>query len=980
MKNFFLTLLLLALLPAGAFAHPLNAGDLPETSFVARITFHGQAQLTTLTTALDVWEVHPQQGYLLAAITPEQAADLQQRGYALQMDTAKTALLNHPPEEIPYQTSGIPGYPCYRTVEETYTSLSTLAAAHPDLAQWIDIGDSWEKTQPGGNAGYDIQALVLTNQNIPGPKPKFFLMAAIHARELTTAETATRFAEYLLNNYGSDPEATWLLDFTEVHIVPQANPDGRKMAESGEYWRKNTDNDDGCTTYPDYGTDLNRNSSFMWGGSGASDYACSETYRGPSSASEPEVQAIQNYVSSIFPDQRGSGINDPAPNTATGTFITLHSYSELVLWPWGFDYPEAPNHTQLQTLGRKFAYFNGYEPSQSSDLYPASGTTDDWAYGELGIAAYTFELGTSFFQSCSTFESTIYPDNFGALLYAAKASHRPYQSPAGPEVLNVTVVPTTTVPGAPLTISAQANDTRYGTLGGIEPSQNVTGARFSVDAPSWITGTLTYTLQPTDGAWNSSIENVSGQFNPSGLGLTPGKHTLFVEAQDAQGTWGVPSAVFFWMPDYGFSLSPLESVQYGLPGSTLTYTLHLTNTATLSDTYLLTPSGGQWASSVPTTTGVLLPGEHITLPVVVNIPPQAPYGSDDTLQVVVVSQGNAAAQGVAALTSIVADYQPALTVSGARHLWGSPAETLTYTLRVQNQGNLPETFIFSASPGVWTLHLPVNSGDPLPPTKSRVFQVAVDIPATALPGEGQTFTVTATSTHNPMQHAAIALRADVPLYSVQASLQPDVVSGLPDTTLSTTLRLTNTGDLTDTYALTWTGGTWPLSAPAMLTVSPGATQALSVTVDVPPHTLAGASQTWTATLQGQGAPFTLTLTAQAEAQYGLLAAARLPDTPAYPGTTLSGTLFLTSTANTTQTLRVVISGTWSTNTPVTLTLGAWQSTTVPLVMSIPAGAAEGMQGQVQASITVQGGFAPDVKAHAQVSVVWRRVYLPVLQR
>ncbi len=656
------------------------------------------------------------------------------------------------------------------------------------------------------------------------------------------------------------------------------------------------------------------------------------------------MQAIQNYVSSIFPDQRGSDINDPAPDTATGTFITLHSYSELVLWPWGFDYPQAPNHTQLQTLGRKFAYFNGYEPSQSSDLYPAAGTTDDWAYGELGIAAYTFELGTSFFQSCSTFENTIYPDNFGALFYAAKASHRPYQSPAGPEVLNVTVVPTTTVPGAPLTISAQADDTRYGTLGGIEPSQNVTGARFSVDAPSWITGTLTSPLQPADGAWDSSVEALSGQFDPSGLGLTPGKHTLFVEAQDAQGNWGVPSAVFFWMPDYGFSLSPLESVQYGLPGSTLTYTLHLTNTAALSDTYLLTASGGQWASSVPTATGVLLPGEHITLPVTVSIPVEAPYGADDTLQVAVVSQGNAAAQRVAALTSIVADYQPALTSSGALHRWGSPAETLTYTLRVRNHGNLPETFTFSTSPSAWTLHLPADSGDPLPPAKSRVFQVAVDIPATALPGEGQTFTVTATSTHNPAQSAHIALRTDVPLYTAQASLQPDLLSGLPDKTLSATLSVTNTGNLTDTYTLTWTGGTWPLSAPAMLTVSPGATQAFSVTVDVPTHALAGASQTWTASLQGQGAPLTLTLTAQAKTQYGFLAAARLPDTPAYPGTTLSGTLSLTSTANTTQTLSVVISDTWSTSTPFTLTLGAWESVTIPLGMSIPAGTTEGEQG------------------------------------
>jgi carboxypeptidase T len=73
---------------------------------------------------------------------------------------------------------------------------------------------------------------VLTNQAITGTKPIFFLMAAIHAREYTTAESAMRFAEQLVRGYGRDPDATWLLDYTEIHVVPQANPDGRKQAEN----------------------------------------------------------------------------------------------------------------------------------------------------------------------------------------------------------------------------------------------------------------------------------------------------------------------------------------------------------------------------------------------------------------------------------------------------------------------------------------------------------------------------------------------------------------------------------------------------------------------------------------------------------------------------------------------------------------------------------------------------------------------------
>jgi carboxypeptidase T len=113
--------------------------------------------------------------------------------------------------------NGIPGYACYRTVEETYTSLQNLATAYPNLAEVLDIGNSWEKATPNGLPGYDLNVLKLTNRSLPGPKPIFFLMAAIHAREYVTAETALRFAENLLTQYGHDADATWLLDHFELH-------------------------------------------------------------------------------------------------------------------------------------------------------------------------------------------------------------------------------------------------------------------------------------------------------------------------------------------------------------------------------------------------------------------------------------------------------------------------------------------------------------------------------------------------------------------------------------------------------------------------------------------------------------------------------------------------------------------------------------------------------------------------------------------
>jgi len=53
-------------------------------------------------------------------------------------------------------------------VEETFQTAENLAANHPDLATWIDVGDSWEKTTPAGNPGYDMMVLRLTNSAVAG--------------------------------------------------------------------------------------------------------------------------------------------------------------------------------------------------------------------------------------------------------------------------------------------------------------------------------------------------------------------------------------------------------------------------------------------------------------------------------------------------------------------------------------------------------------------------------------------------------------------------------------------------------------------------------------------------------------------------------------------------------------------------------------------------------------------------------------------
>jgi carboxypeptidase T len=520
----------------------LPAGNGP---WVVRAYFSDPQMVKELASRLEPWEVHADQGYLVAEVTLSDYLWMQAAGFHLEIDQALTQRIQSPLLPLPGQTSGIPGYPCYRTVEETYATGESLAQAYPHLTTWIDIGDSWEKAISGGSAGYDLGLLRLTNDAIPGPKPGLFIMSSVHAREYAPAELNTRFAEYLLANYNVNADITWLLDYTEIHLLFQANPDGRKKAEAGLSWRKNTDNQY-CTDPNSLGVDLNRNFPFDWGCcGGSSNFACSEVYRGPSAASEPETQAIRDYVRSNFPDQRNDPLTSTVPANASGVFIDLHSYGQLVLWPWGFTGLAAPNGPALQTLGRKLAYFNSYTPEQAINLYPTDGTSDDFAYGELGLAAYTIEMGTNFFQDCSGFENTIFPNNLQSLLYAAKSARLPYLTPSGPDVLNLASTPALISPGSPVTITAALDDTRYNITNGSEPVQNIAAGEYSLDTPPWIATVVTHPFSAIDGDFNASVENVTASLDTTGM--SAGRHILYARGRDAAGNYGPVSAAFIYV-------------------------------------------------------------------------------------------------------------------------------------------------------------------------------------------------------------------------------------------------------------------------------------------------------------------------------------------------------------------------------------------------------------------------------------------------
>ena len=372
----------------------------------------------------------------LVVATPAEVDRLRARGVVL----GKSGNVYQPVVRVASDAAGTTYYGGYHTVVGHEQHNAAVAAAHPDLVKLYDIGDSWKKTK--GQGGHDIQALCITKLaagdcalNSTGKKAKFVLHTQIHARELSTGELAYRWIDLLVSSYGKDPEITSLVDTRELWVIPIANPDGVDVVASSPsrpvMQRKNVDNAAGGCPAADAGVDLNRNSDFQWdleqGG------PCEETYPGAKAVSEPETVAIEGLLDKVFPDTKGP-VGDPAKPGTTGIFITLHSYGNDILAPYGYTNTPAPDRTALVALGNKMGAFNSYPVSTGDGGvgYFAPGATDDWLYGTRGVPSFTFEVGPNsgtcggFFPAYSCMDSTFWPKNKPAFLYAAKAAATPY--------------------------------------------------------------------------------------------------------------------------------------------------------------------------------------------------------------------------------------------------------------------------------------------------------------------------------------------------------------------------------------------------------------------------------------------------------------------------------------------------------------------------------------------------------------------------
>ena len=273
------------------------------------------------------------------------------------------------------QTKGVE----YYTYDKMTQQLQNWATQYEKIARLKSIGKSFE--------GREIWAMkVSDNPDLDEKEPAALIMGAHHAREWISVEVPMAALKEYLEGYGKDEKLTQLVNEREVWFIPMVNPDGVTYSQTNyQYWRKNRRKIDSRN----FGVDLNRNYGYKWGNTGSSNSPSSDVYHGTGPFTEPETQAIKEL----------------SEKEHFQAHISYHSYSELVLYPFGYDYDvPCPDTSTLRKLAGEMAKFNKYTPENSADLYPVMGDSDDWGYGANKTLAFTIELATSFIPPASEIE------------------------------------------------------------------------------------------------------------------------------------------------------------------------------------------------------------------------------------------------------------------------------------------------------------------------------------------------------------------------------------------------------------------------------------------------------------------------------------------------------------------------------------------------------------------------------------------------
>jgi carboxypeptidase T len=355
--------LVFAAIASNAFASMFHGDDhsnIPE-EFKTPKTIFANIQVNNLklevmdlkSLDVDILGVNLKEKNIDVLISADQLIALEKKKFKINLATEKN-LLRRPDQE-------------YKNSDEIAAFLSSMSEQYSSISKLIKLGESVE--------GRDIWGIKISdNPEEDELEPAILFNSMHHAREVMTPEVGIDIVEYLLKNYTTDSKVKSWVDSNEIYVVPMLNVDGNNRVWTRDsMWRKNTQGG--------YGVDINRNYPHKWAScNGSSGSRWSQTYRGPEAASEPETRALMNLVSSIKPVFN----------------ISYHSYSELVLYPYGCPGEKTEIHALVSGIGKKIGELLDYTPGTPWEiLYGVDGGDVDWMYADEQVIPYVIELNST---------------------------------------------------------------------------------------------------------------------------------------------------------------------------------------------------------------------------------------------------------------------------------------------------------------------------------------------------------------------------------------------------------------------------------------------------------------------------------------------------------------------------------------------------------------------------------------------------------
>lgn len=260
----------------------------------------------------------------------------------------------------------------YHSYSELTSDLAAWAAGYPSITELVSIGSSYE--------GRDIWALKISdNPGLEECEPEVQWIGGHHGNETISVEVCYYAALHLLENYGTDPWVTWLVNEREIWVIPLLNPDGHVAG----------------SRYNAQGEDLNR------------DYACPCGCNESSSFTAPETRALRDF---------NVGMNPV-------TSLTFHSGAVYVNYLWDYTYTPTPDEPMLITLSDDYSSTSGYPVTNGADWYVAHGTCQDWCYDTRGEIDTTIEISEAKDPPESQIDALV-ALNLSAMLRQAGASGR----------------------------------------------------------------------------------------------------------------------------------------------------------------------------------------------------------------------------------------------------------------------------------------------------------------------------------------------------------------------------------------------------------------------------------------------------------------------------------------------------------------------------------------------------------------------------